>query len=229
MVSPQVATAVGSRLGAVEDMERRRGQDTPNYFMRVRVTLPVSKPLRCGGFIANSDGERTSVKFKYERLPIFCHFCGILGHDLRHCASHYAIEKYGGRGVYYQYGDWLKAIGGQRSPPWNSTVEPNPQEWISSRDENYGEDAKNQGVEAVKCGLDSFKQEDEFKKYGINPNIQQRRNTKDKGVLDADNENPISISMDKADEILNSQSSILKAKNVGEQIGQNLHGPINLN
>ena len=96
MVSPQVAKVVGSRLGMVEDVEKRRGQDTLNYFMRVRVALPISKPLRCGGFISNSNGERTWVKFKYERL-LFCYFCGILGHDLHHCASHYAVERHGGR------------------------------------------------------------------------------------------------------------------------------------
>ena len=41
----------------VEDVERRRGQDTPNYFMRVWVALSVSKPLRRGGFIEDSDGN----------------------------------------------------------------------------------------------------------------------------------------------------------------------------
>ena len=101
MVSPQVATAVGSRLGTVEDVEKWRGHDTLNYFMRVWVALPVSKPLRHGGFIAD------------------------LGYDLRHCASYYAVEKHGGE-VDYQYGDWLKATNGrQRSPPQRSIVEPN--------------------------------------------------------------------------------------------------------
>ena len=80
------------------------GQDNPNYFMRVRVALPVSKPLRQGGFIEDSNGERTWVKFKYGRLPVFCYYCGILGHDLRHCASHYAVEKQGVEAD-YQYGD----------------------------------------------------------------------------------------------------------------------------
>jgi len=93
MVSPQVAIEVGSRLGVVEDMERRRRQDAPSYFMRVWVALPVSKPLRCGGFIVDSNGDRMWVHFKYERLPMFCHFCGILGHDFHHCARHFAAEK----------------------------------------------------------------------------------------------------------------------------------------
>ena len=51
------------------------------------------------------------MDFKYERLSIFCHYCGILGHDLKHCAAHYAAEKNGGIGE-YQYGDFLRAIGG---------------------------------------------------------------------------------------------------------------------
>ena len=34
MVSPQMATEVGSRLGVVEDVERRRRQDSPSYFYK---------------------------------------------------------------------------------------------------------------------------------------------------------------------------------------------------
>lgn len=56
MVTPQVATEVGSKMGVVEDVERRRKQDAPIYFMRVRVALPISKLLRRGGFIVGSDG-----------------------------------------------------------------------------------------------------------------------------------------------------------------------------
>ena len=88
----------------------KKKKDDVNFFMQVRVALPILKPLRRGGFIAGTDGEHYWVDFKYERLPIFCHYCGILGHDLRHCATHYAAEKNGGIGK-YQYGDFLRAIG----------------------------------------------------------------------------------------------------------------------
>ena len=104
MFTLQVAKEVGNRLGAVDEVEQRRGQDELNYFMRVRVALPISKPIRRGSFIAGSDGERHWVKFKYKRLPLFCHFCGMLGHDVKNCATHFAETNNGGM-VVYQYGD----------------------------------------------------------------------------------------------------------------------------
>ncbi|KAK7822842.1 uncharacterized protein CFP56_036059 [Quercus suber] len=98
MVSPQVAKEVGSRFGEVEEGEWKKKKNDLNMFMRVRVALPISKPIRRGGYIAGSDGVKSWISFKYERLPIFCHYCGILGHDLKHCAAHYAVEKNGGTG-----------------------------------------------------------------------------------------------------------------------------------
>ena len=86
MISPKVVSEVGSRLGVLEEVERSRRQVEQNLYMRVRVALPFEKPLRRGSFIAGSDGIRSWVKFKYERLPIFCHYCGLLGHDLNHYA-----------------------------------------------------------------------------------------------------------------------------------------------
>ena len=97
MVSARVAREVGSRLGEVEEVQWKKRKDDISMFMRVRVALPISKPIRKGGFIVGSDGVKTWVSFKYERLPIFCHYYGILGHDLRHYAAHYAMEKKGDR------------------------------------------------------------------------------------------------------------------------------------
>ena len=151
MISSQVVTKVGSRLGTVEDVERRRQQDMQIFFIRVQVAMPILKPLQRGGFIADSDGVRTWVKFKYERLPIFCHYYGLLGHDLRHCASHFAVEKNGGQ-IEYQYGDWLKVVGGHlRSPPRKDVAKEEMGAWKA---ENLGDDfsqhndqVENQGIE----------------------------------------------------------------------------------
>ena len=117
MMSLTVATEVGKKMGVVEDVECQRRTDDQNFFLRVRVALPISKPLRRGGFLMGSDGKHHWVTYKYERLPLFCHYYGVLGHDLRQCLEHYASLKKT-KPVEYQYEDWLKADNGRsRSPP----------------------------------------------------------------------------------------------------------------
>lgn len=56
MVFLSIAKAVGGRLGVVEKVKNRRKQDIPNFFVRVKVALPLSKPLRRGAFLAGSNG-----------------------------------------------------------------------------------------------------------------------------------------------------------------------------
>ncbi|KAK7849487.1 uncharacterized protein CFP56_002864 [Quercus suber] len=117
LVSPKTAETVGSRLGSVVEVENKQKLDGQCYFMRVKVSIPIAKPIRRGAFLAGSDGKSHWVTFKYERLPLFCHFCGLLGHDFKHCASYFVAAKKDGD-VICQYGDWLKATGARaRSPP----------------------------------------------------------------------------------------------------------------
>jgi len=117
LVSPKIAETVGSRLGLVVEVEKKQKLEGQSYFMRVKVAIPIAKSIRRGAFLAGSDGMNHWVMFKYERLPLFCHFCGLLGHDLKHCAPYFAATKNDGE-VICQYGDWLKAMGGRnQSPP----------------------------------------------------------------------------------------------------------------
>ena len=59
MVSPSIVEVVGGCFGVVEEVENRRKQDIPNFFMRVKVALPLSKPFRRRAFLAGSNGQRT--------------------------------------------------------------------------------------------------------------------------------------------------------------------------
>lgn len=64
------------------------------------------------------------MDFKYERLPLFCHFCGFMGHDIKHCAEYFARSKNASE-VACQYGEWLKPSGGRpRSPGKGSSSTP---------------------------------------------------------------------------------------------------------
>lgn len=113
MVCSQVTEKVGQRLGRIVEVERRRGHILQN--LRVKVAIPLEKPLRRGGYLLDSGGQRVWVKFRYERLPMHCHFCGMFGHDLKHCASYSACTKTGE--VVCQYDEWLKASGGHPQSP----------------------------------------------------------------------------------------------------------------
>lgn len=113
MVCSQVTEKVGQRSGRIVEVERRRGHILQN--LRVKVAIPLEKPLRRGGYLLDSGGQRVWVKFRYERLPMHCHFCGMFGHDLKHCASYSACTKTGE--VVCQYDEWLKASGGHPQSP----------------------------------------------------------------------------------------------------------------
>ena len=116
LVSPKVAEAVGSKLGTVVEVDKKQKQGGQSFFMRVKVAIPLAKSIQRGTFLARSEGTKHWVTLKYERLPLFCHHCGILGHDLKHCASYFAATKNEGE-IRCQYGDWLKATGGRNRSP----------------------------------------------------------------------------------------------------------------
>ena len=95
---------IGSKIGRVMEVDKRSWQANQAKFMRVRIELPIEKPLRRGGYVSNMNGDRCWVSFKYERLPTFCFSCGKIGHDEKHCGvvtKKQVMEK--------QYGDWLRA------------------------------------------------------------------------------------------------------------------------
>ena len=103
-MTEEVGRVIGSKIGHVLEVDRRSWQDEQAKFMRIKVEIPIDKPLRRGGYITNEEGGRSWVTFKYERLPTFCYNCGILGHDNRHC--HMSLD---GQRTKSQYGEWLKA------------------------------------------------------------------------------------------------------------------------
>ena len=76
--------------------------------MRVRVELDITKPLSRGRrvrFGPDSDGW---VSFRYERLPVFCYWCGRLTHDAKECDI-WLRSKGTLRTQQQPFGAWLRA------------------------------------------------------------------------------------------------------------------------
>ncbi|KAF4374169.1 hypothetical protein G4B88_020561 [Cannabis sativa] len=82
--------ANGSLLGGLAgkvvqvDLE----EDKPaswSKFLKVQVDIEIDKPLFSGCFFDIASGVKKWVQVKYEKLGIFCYFCGCLGHQRRGC------------------------------------------------------------------------------------------------------------------------------------------------
>lgn len=116
MRSSRVAEEVRNQLGKVLEVKKQRINDSQNFFMRVKIAIPLDKEIRRGAFLAGSDEDKHWVNFKYEWLPIFCHYYGLLGHDLRYCAKYFSKTTTGIE-VDCGYGGWLKATGGRARSP----------------------------------------------------------------------------------------------------------------
>ncbi|KAL0015937.1 hypothetical protein SO802_003006 [Lithocarpus litseifolius] len=109
MMTEKVGKEIGSNLGNFMAVDTRSWMSKQAKFMRIRVNIPLEKPLRRCGKIASPEGESFCIQFRYERLPIFCFRCGVMGHDERHC------KKSGQPNQAMQYGKWLRAQGGSKA------------------------------------------------------------------------------------------------------------------
>uniref|UniRef100_A0A7N2L0X4 DUF4283 domain-containing protein n=1 Tax=Quercus lobata TaxID=97700 RepID=A0A7N2L0X4_QUELO len=79
-VAGQLCEAMGT-VNRGEDDSAMEG----DRFVRVRVTLNISKPLCKGRVITLDDGKDLWIPFKYEWLPNLCYWCGCLTYDDRGC------------------------------------------------------------------------------------------------------------------------------------------------
>lgn len=75
-------------------------------YLRVRVSIDLTKPLKRHMKLKRSNDSWCWVNFKYEGVPTFCFICGMVGHGEKFCAKIFdtpldKIEK--------PYGVWMKA------------------------------------------------------------------------------------------------------------------------
>ncbi|KAL5752884.1 hypothetical protein ACOSQ2_023391 [Xanthoceras sorbifolium] len=57
-------------------------------FIRVKVRIDVTQPLKRGLRVGLSDVEMmVIVLLRYERLPVLCFACGLLGHSFQECSN----------------------------------------------------------------------------------------------------------------------------------------------
>lgn len=114
MKSKEIAEKVARKVGeppvtVVVD----EGRINPTSYLRARVFLQLDKALVRVITITLKDTRKYLVQ--YEKLPIFCYVCGIMGHELTECGDGvHDATKCG-------WGEWLLV----RFPPTSGYREPN--------------------------------------------------------------------------------------------------------
>lgn len=105
----KIAEAIGSALGTFIRVDKKNFEGSWKSFLRVRVLLDITKPLRRKLKMKKEGGSWFWVEFKYERLPNFCFLCGLIGHTEHFC--HLLFEGANEENE-RPYGSWLRATGG---------------------------------------------------------------------------------------------------------------------
>ena len=82
------AIAIGKGLGLLVMVEDNSGAEaTFRTYLRILVSLDVSKLLNHGFSLSREDGSSSWVSLKYERLNIYCTDCGLIGHHQAVCLA----------------------------------------------------------------------------------------------------------------------------------------------
>ncbi|KAL0001421.1 hypothetical protein SO802_015202 [Lithocarpus litseifolius] len=103
-IASDIVSTAGMVISGSGDAEEFEGGN----YMRVRVSIDITKPLSRGRKVEFENGEESWVGFKYERLPNLCYWCGCLTHQDQDC-SLWQNRKGFMPARNQQFGPWLRA------------------------------------------------------------------------------------------------------------------------
>ncbi|MBA0562676.1 hypothetical protein Golob_007701 [Gossypium lobatum] len=82
----QTTMDVGNALGELIAIDWKDNFGGWTEFMRLKVKIDVSKPLRVVKLV-DKEGVETIGVIKYELLQDFCYLCGLIGHSIKTCKN----------------------------------------------------------------------------------------------------------------------------------------------
>lgn len=87
LLSEEVGREIGNDMGRVVKVDTKAFTAEQARFIQVRVEIPLDKPIRRGGLVLNSEGNKTQIGFKYKRLVGLCFQCSRFGHERKSCTA----------------------------------------------------------------------------------------------------------------------------------------------
>ncbi|XP_065620728.1 uncharacterized protein LOC136063773 [Quercus suber] len=103
LMNEEAGKDIGGGIGRVLEVDCKAIAADQACFLRIRVELPLDKPIRRGTPVLSPEGVRVQIAFQYERLVGLCFSCGKLGHEAKECLSNVSATT-GER----LYREWLK-------------------------------------------------------------------------------------------------------------------------
>ncbi|GAU19166.1 hypothetical protein TSUD_89310 [Trifolium subterraneum] len=97
MMLEKVGKGLANYIGKFVEYDKNNNTSFWRNYMRVKVRVDVRSPLKIEKKIKLNGGKGGVVKFKYEKLGLFCFVCGRFGHAENKCEVKYAMERDDGR------------------------------------------------------------------------------------------------------------------------------------
>ncbi|KAH7843145.1 hypothetical protein Vadar_013178 [Vaccinium darrowii] len=149
----EVGLKLGSKLGYVDDVSLPATGSKKGKFVRVRAHVDINLPLKRGCMVRMEASQPFWVEFRYERLPNFCFYCGLVGHDLQSCTKRFS-DMNDNSLQNAQYGEWIRASpvsqpGRRKSPPSSPAGRRTEQEPRKASSTGAAEITENQSIPLI--------------------------------------------------------------------------------
>jgi hypothetical protein len=97
LMKETVGSKLGNFIGSFVEYDKNNNSSFWRQYMRLKVKIDVRVPLKKETKVKDRNGDWCTVKFKYEKLGIFCFICGVMGHSDNKCSVRFDMPEDNGR------------------------------------------------------------------------------------------------------------------------------------
>jgi 14-3-3 protein epsilon len=97
LMKENVGIQLGNYIGELMEYDKKNNSCYWRQYMRLHIMMDVRVPLKKETRVKDRNGNWCLVRFKYEKLGIFCFVCGVMGHAENRCETRFPMEVDDGR------------------------------------------------------------------------------------------------------------------------------------